>query len=72
MKITIESTDMITTMEGVPVRVWRGVTDKGVACDVFVRGMRVLSDADCSQFEDELKEIPLPAESRFVGIREIW
>lgn len=36
MKLTIESTPDLATIDGVSVRRWRGVTDTGEACDVYV------------------------------------
>ena len=36
MKMTIESTDQITAIDGVKVRGWEGVTAGGVKCVVFV------------------------------------
>jgi hypothetical protein len=71
VKITIESTHIISEVNGRPARVWRGVTDKGVLCDVFVTAIRVRSDADSSQFEAELKEIRMQ-ETRVMDIRQVW
>lgn len=62
MKITIEATNQLVTVGGRECRRWKGVTEKGVECDVFVQAMRVRSDADCSEFEREMKEIPYPTE----------
>lgn len=36
MRLTIESTDEIKELDGVPVRVWEGVTDDGGVCFVLV------------------------------------
>lgn len=38
MKITIESTDVVTVVDtkGTESRVWKGVTESGVSCLVFV------------------------------------
>ena len=56
MKLMIESTDEITSMENVPVRVWKGVTESGVPCIVFVHRIAVLNSEDQSQFDTELAE----------------
>jgi len=53
----IESTDEMTEIGGVPVRHWKGVTDDGVACHVFVHRVAVSTQADNSRFEKELSEI---------------
>jgi hypothetical protein len=70
MKITIESTDMVTTVSGARCRVWRGVTEGGTQCDVAVPMIRVREDADRAQFEKELEGIEPPSEA--VSFRHIW
>jgi hypothetical protein len=62
MKITIESTATCTTLDGVRVRVWEGVTEKGVRCHVFVHRVAVRDDLDTKQFERELAELLPPAD----------
>lgn len=61
MKITITSTDILTQLDGVPVRQWEGVTERGTKCIVFTYCMAVANSEDSSQFEAELKEIAMPA-----------
>lgn len=56
MRITIESTDHTTEINGVPVRHWKGVTDSGVECEVFVHRIAVRADRNCGEFERELEE----------------
>lgn len=56
MQIQIESTDQLTSLDGVPARVWKGVTAGGVECFVFVHRIAVAKQADSSQFEKELSE----------------
>lgn len=64
MKITIENTDQFVTVEtrdGSKVdaaRVWRGVTEGGVECQVLVTRIAVHRAADNSAFERELREHP--------------
>lgn len=60
MKITIESTNTLTEIDRVPVRVWRGVTERGVPCIVFVHRLAVDKAEDAAQFEAELREVPPP------------
>lgn len=67
MKIQIEATDQLTTLDGVSVRVWNGVTEDGIPCTLFVHRIAVRDDADCSRFERELIE-KLPA-GRHVPLR---
>lgn len=61
MKITIEPTGKLTNFEGSPVRVWNGKTESGIHCIVLVRSLAVADNADQTEFERELKELPPPA-----------
>jgi hypothetical protein len=56
MKITITSTNHLTQVNGVPVRLWEGVTESGIPCKVFVHRLAVHKDHDAAQFEAELAE----------------
>lgn len=67
MRITIEPTDQVTDLDGVRVRVWRGVTESGVPCTVFVHRLAVRYDQDTEQFDRELQE-QIPS-GRFVPLR---
>jgi hypothetical protein len=60
VKITIESTDLVTTLDGVRVRVWKGITARGVACTVFVHRLSVREGHDATEFEHELAEQASP------------
>lgn len=56
MKITIESTDSITRIDGVPVRLWEGRTEAGTLCRVFVHRIALHESQDADQFDAELTE----------------
>jgi hypothetical protein len=71
MEMTIESTDLVTTVDGGPVRLWRGTTAQGVACLVYVARLAVHEAADASQFEAELLSMPIPREVSFRETLEI-
>jgi hypothetical protein len=58
MKITIESTDEIVTIDGVECRHWKGTTENGTPCEVFVHRIAVRDDAK-DAFDRELREKPL-------------
>lgn len=63
MRITIENTDQIiklatNTGGEIPARVWKGVTDSGIECQVLVTRIAVHKEADNSAFERELTEPP--------------
>lgn len=48
MKITIESTEKVTSFHGVPVRLWDGVTENGIPCKVFVHRLAVRDGCDAA------------------------
>ncbi len=60
MKITIESTTKIVDVNGVPARIWQGHTESGIEVHCFVTRIAPPADADCSEFERELKEHAAP------------
>lgn len=62
MQILIRPTEQMTTVEGAPVRVWHGVTGRGVECIIFVRLLAVHNAADSDEFDRELREVEAPAE----------
>ena len=53
MKITIESTEKIVTLNGIDCRVWEGETERGIKLHCFIPRIGVARDQD---FEQELKE----------------
>lgn len=71
MKIAITSTEQLTEVDGVPVRVWDGVTEGGVPVKVFVHRLAVHKDEDCAAFERELREFPPPGPDRHVPLRMV-
>ncbi|MCA8984497.1 MAG: hypothetical protein KDA76_12090 [Planctomycetaceae bacterium] len=60
MRIQIESTNEITTLDGVPCRVWRGTTESGIDCFVFVHRLAVHSEK-AYEFDCELREMAPPS-----------
>jgi hypothetical protein len=56
MQILIDSTDQLTTVDGVPVRAWKGTTDDGVECMVFVHRIAVHKSQDQARFQAVLLE----------------
>ena len=61
MKVTLESTTKTVTLNGVPSRIWEGKTESGVPVHAFITRIAVHKDADCSQFEAELRECAAPS-----------
>jgi hypothetical protein len=72
MKMTIESTDLITEVQNITCRIWRGVTEAGTAVDVVVPLIRVRANAKAEDLERELKEIPAREVARSVGLFDKW
>ena len=63
MRITMESTEQMVSIETrnggrMQARVWKGVTEGGVECQVLVPRVAVHKAADNSAFERELTEKP--------------
>lgn len=71
MKITIESTEKIVQVNGVPARIWEGATESGIPCFCMVTRIGVSVDEDASQFERELKECKQPTFTQSVPLRMI-
>lgn len=70
MEIQIKSTDQLTTIDGVTVRLWQGVTADGIPCQVFVHMIAAIEDGKgaTAALDRELKELPPPRE---VALRAI-
>lgn len=64
MKITIESTSEIVAMNGVPCRVWKGVTERGSECFAYVYRVGACEDIFQEEFEKELCYV----ETRLVNV----
>jgi hypothetical protein len=63
MKITIESTSKIVDLDGVPGRVWEGVSEGGVKVICFItRIVAQTTGQDLKQLEAELQEQRVPSE----------
>lgn len=63
MKITVESTSEIVTMNGVRARVWRGATGSGAEVIVFITRIGVAESArpeERAAFERELEGASTP------------
>jgi hypothetical protein len=72
MRIQIESTDGVTIVNGVPCRVWNGVTEGGARCTVLVHRLAVAPDQDAADFDRELQQTDVPPEAlRNLSLREV-
>lgn len=63
MKLTIESTTHVVTLNGVPARVWEGITESGVHVHCYVTRIAVPNDSPAEQerFARELQEHRVPS-----------
>lgn len=62
MKVTLESTDKIVLLDGVPARVWEGTSETGVPVHAFITRISASLKADLSQFEAELEVHRTPSD----------
>lgn len=61
MNVQLHSTDKVVTLNGVPARIWEGITENGIEVHAFITRIAVHKDNDASQFEKELSEQHAPA-----------
>lgn len=60
MKITIESTAKLVTIDGVATRVWQGHTENGIEMHAYVALVAVRHDSDRAEFERDLQTCAPP------------
>lgn len=62
MKLTLEPTDRMQTFDGMPTRVWKGVTESGVEVLAFIRCVQPQThdEAKLAIFDQELSSLPQP------------
>lgn len=62
MKITLESTDQMATINGVPVRLWQGKSDQGIGVVCLITRVVPLAheEADLAAFNRDLLECAPP------------
>lgn len=56
MKVTLESTDRLISVNGVPGRIWQGDTDSGIPVVALISLVGVRNGNPTEQFEKELRE----------------
>lgn len=61
MQATLNSTEKIVKVNGVPARIWEGETESGIKVHAFVTRIAVNREEDNSQFEEELEEHDPPS-----------
>lgn len=56
MKITLQSTEKVVTLNGLPARIWEGKTESGIEVHAYITLIAVEKTNDTSEFERELQE----------------
>ena len=60
MRLDIENTDILATINGVPARVWQGKSSSGIPVTVWVTRIAVNEKEDTALFQKELRECAPP------------
>ena len=68
MNLLIESTGVITTLDGVPCRLWKGTLEDGTPCDVYVLRVGSADPHAQEQLARALAEMPPPREAALPDI----
>jgi hypothetical protein len=72
MKVQLHSTEKIVQINGVPARVWEGITEAGIQCHAYITRIAVHKDDDATEFEKELQEhSPPSADVQAIPLRMI-
>lgn len=68
MKLTLEPTALIQSVDGVPHRVWKGATDTGTPVEAWVRCVQPQTHDphQLAAFDRELKALPEPRRTAIV------
>jgi hypothetical protein len=62
MKITIENTTKIVTLNDVPARIWEGETESGIKCYCFITRIAIaIDETRDEEFKKELEATRAPS-----------
>jgi hypothetical protein len=61
LKLTITPTDRVVNVDGVPVRIWEGVTTHGAKCTLFIHRIAVHVAAGSEELDRSLTAVPAPS-----------
>lgn len=62
MKIIIENTSKIVELNGIPCRIWEGMTESGIKVHCFVTRIAIdENETRTTEFENELSETRKPS-----------
>lgn len=62
MRVTLESTSKIVTINGIPSRVWEGYSENGTKCHAFIARIACNASEDAMEFERDLDKCEPPSE----------
>jgi hypothetical protein len=60
LTLTLEPTDLIIRVNGTPMRVWQGTTQKGTKVHAHIAVVGCDRDADAPELEEGLREVAQP------------
>ncbi|MCD9186754.1 MAG: hypothetical protein LUM44_09990 [Pyrinomonadaceae bacterium] len=61
MVITIQNTEKVVTLDGVPARIWEGTTDSGIEVICFITRVLVPENDRQDEFLRELQQCEKPS-----------
>lgn len=70
MRITLQSTPITSVVQGKKVRCWRGITDRGIQCDVFILEIAARLSYEREAFDAEIAETDHPESVQYLMARE--
>lgn len=63
MNIQLHSTEKIVHLNGVPARIWEGITESGINCHAYITRIAIDKDEPrADEFNRELQEHESPSE----------
>jgi hypothetical protein len=72
MKITLNSTNQLVTINGVPVRLWHGTTESGIVIHALITRIACSKDEPrASELDEELQQCHPPFEEYMYPLRMI-
>lgn len=62
MKVQLRSTEKVITFNGLPARIWEGITESGIKCHAYITRIAIDKDEPrADEFSKELQEHEPPS-----------
>lgn len=61
MRVRLESTTKTVELNGVPARIWEGITEGGIPCHAYITSIACDKDDEATEFELDLKKCAAPS-----------